>query len=86
MQPAQESLETQVAKLSAAINQVSDPYRARLIAWLRTQTGQDMSDIERGIRTWLRSLDLGNRTDQLQVATIQMVVETTCQVFGEKSV
>jgi hypothetical protein len=85
MQPAQESLETQVAQLSATINQVGNPYRARLLAWLRAQTGQDMSDVEHGIRAWLSSLDSGNRADQLQFATIQMVIETTCQVFGEKS-
>ena len=85
MQPAPASFEIQVAQLSAAINQVGAPYRARLLAWLRIQTGQDMSDIERGIRAWLSSLDSDNRADQLQFATIRMVVETTCQIFGEKS-
>lgn len=85
MQPAPESFETQVARLSAVINQIGNPYRARLLAWLRTQTGQDMSNVEHGIRAWLSSLDSGNRADQLQFATIQMVVETTCQIFGEKS-
>lgn len=85
MQLAPDTLETQVAQLSDTINQVGAPYRTRLLAWLRTQTGQDMSNVEHGIRAWLSSLDSGNRADQLQFATIQMVVETTCQVFGEKN-
>ncbi len=85
MQPAMNSTEAQTARLVASIKQIGNPYQDRLVAWLRTQIGQDLSDVERDICAWLASLDMERREDQLQFATIQMVVETTCQVFGDKS-
>lgn len=86
MQPAPDSTEKLASKLAASIYQIGDPYRARLIAWLRMQIGQDLSDVEKGLRVWLNSLDMDNRADHLHLATIQMVIETTCQVFGDKNV
>ena len=67
-------------EIEALINQVKEPYRARLLAWIEEQMGKPVQGDN--LSHWLHGFDAISMIDQYQL--LQIVCDEAARIFGDK--
>jgi len=82
--------ETLAERLEPLIEVVREPYRTRLLEWLRKQMGYAIWPGERSenldehdLASWLREFDAASMVDQFVL--IEIVCDQAARIFGDKA-
>ena len=67
-------------EIEELINQVKEPYRTRLLAWIEGQMGKPVQGDN--LSHWLHGFDAISMIDQYQL--LQIVCDEAARIFGDK--